>query len=55
VRIEQIGRTAANDRLRKLGTDLKKYSEELSQQAAAIERTEADLLAITGEELFKDA
>ena len=54
VRVEQIGKTTASDELRKLGTDLKRYSEQLSQQAAAIERTEADLLALTGEELFKD-
>jgi hypothetical protein len=55
VRVEQIGKTTASDELRKLGTDLKRYSEQLSQQAAVIERTEADLLALTGEELFKDS
>jgi hypothetical protein len=54
-RIGQIGRTSPSAKLQQLGSELQRHSEELSAQAAAIEKAEADLIALTGEELFKDA
>lgn len=54
LRIGQISRKSPSQRLQQLGSALKEHSDELALQAAAIEKTEADLLALTGEELFKD-
>jgi len=53
-RIGQLGRTSSGAELRRLSSDLERRSEELAQQASAFERAESDLLALTGEELFKD-
>jgi hypothetical protein len=52
--IERIRQASANAELQQLSSDLQRHSEELSAQAAAIERTEADLIALTGDELFRD-
>lgn len=50
-RLSQIGRSPE---LKRRGDQLQHQEEELARQAQWLEETESELLAITGEELFKD-
>lgn len=54
-RIRELRRGSRSDELTILGDDLEHQTDKLTQQAQVLEKTEAELLAKTGDELFKDA
>jgi len=52
-RIQEI-HSASSPELKRRSEDLKRQGEMLAQQAQTVQATESELLALTGEELFKD-
>jgi hypothetical protein len=53
-RIRELERTGPNEMLRRGSEDLQRQGKALSDQAECLEKTESDLLALAGEQLFGD-